>query len=258
MYSGDHAAKITLENEDSKILLTGSGCIHVSYTRAYTYVLTARHCLIGKNKEYENILKKEMIKIELKDQLNEGEYLSIIDYFLHPDDEHDIAVILVEIKSEIPHKEIAVLESGKKGWFYGFPFPRPDGVGLEYTLIENNKSKKKHFEIKVNENLRTYITDAPINCQGFSGSGVYFKLEGETYLIGIITSLADKAVTFDRLICESIDVVNEFLKDKQLEGLKNEAFNLKNIIKNKLDRYKDPVQISIKNLREFKKIERVN
>ncbi|WP_180228113.1 ABC-three component system protein [Bacillus wiedmannii] len=258
MYSGNHATKITLINDESKVLITGSGCIHTSYTRAYTYVLTAKHCLIGKNKEYKDILTKEMIKIELNSLLDKEDYLNVIGYFLHPDDDHDIAVILVEEKTKIAHREISVMESGDKGWFYGFPFPRPDGVSLEYTLIENNKSKKKHFEIRSEDNLRTYLKDAPQNCQGFSGSGVYFKLNGESYLTGIITNLADKAVTFDRLHCESIYTVNEFLKDMNLEELKNKEANIENKIKDKLDRYKGPMEISIKNLREPTKIERIN
>lgn len=251
MYA-EHAIKITLVDDDETILITGSGCLYKSNNSNYTYAITAKHCLAGKKGQYKDKLKKENIRIELKSDVGLQKFIPVIDYHLYPDDEHDIAFIIVEDVYSTSFRYIGEASNVQTGYFFGFSSPRPEiGAKMDYTITDVNLSPqiKNRFEIRVEENLETFMASGPENCQGFSGSGVYYEESGELFLIGIIIELGDPQGTFNRLHCESIKKVNEFIKSKSYEELAKRD-NALDSVGEKLDKCLEYIDVSFSRLRD--------
>lgn len=216
------AVKITISNRKQEILSTGSGCLYNPESRNYMYVLTAKHCLIGKKGEWRKSLSKDFIKIEKQEYIDQGKHLYVTDYILHPDEKHDLAIIIVKPQENVPTIKVGAVEKSMIGKFYGFPSPMPRGVGLEYKVTDEMLDKEtEKFEIKTDDSLDTYLEGAASNCQGFSGSGIYSTQNEDLVLIGIITELASKQAAFSRLNGESILKFNDILRDKQLIELED-------------------------------------
>ncbi|MDA1987129.1 trypsin-like serine protease [Bacillus cereus group sp. BcHK104] len=251
MYA-EHAIKITLVDDDETILITGSGCLYKSQNSNYTYAITAKHCLVGKKGQYKAKLKKENIRIELKSDVGLQKFIPVIDYHVYPDDEHDIAFIIVEDIYSIPCRYIKEASNVQKGYFFGFPSPRPQiGAKMDYTITDVKLSPqiKNRFEIRVEENLETFMASGPENCQGFSGSGVYYEESEELFLIGIIIELGDPKGTFNRLHCESIEKINEFIKSKSYEELAKRKNELDSV-GGKLDKCLEYIDVSFSRIRD--------
>lgn len=73
----------------------GSGCLFQPHSDEYSYVLTAKHCLIGKDFDNPNVLELSDISI-FRDSDFGGEKLNVISYKIHEDDSYDIACIIVK------------------------------------------------------------------------------------------------------------------------------------------------------------------
>jgi len=213
------SVKITIDINDA-ILSTGSGCLFNPVGKEYMYVLTAKHCIIGKNGEFRDTISKENIKIQRQEHVNQKQYLEVYNYFLYPNDDHDLAVILIKTIDGVPVIDAGIVEENLTGKFYGFPSPMPNGVGLDFKITDKllNKETEK-FQIKTDDNLDTYLNAASINCQGFSGSGIYIIIDGKVTLVGIITELASKEAAFSRLNAESIKKFNTILEREELSSI---------------------------------------
>ncbi|WP_165999290.1 ABC-three component system protein [Bacillus sp. Cs-700] len=217
------SVKITIKEDDATLSI-GSGCIYNPGETDYMYVFTAKHCLVGKKGELEASLSKEKIKIQRQEHVNKECYLEIIDYFLHPNDTHDLAIVLVKPIDDVPTVKVSTVENNLIGEFYGFPSPMPEGVGLGFKITDKLLDKQtKMFQIRTEDTLDTYLSGAATNCQGFSGSGVYSIKNGSTELIGIITKIASKDVAFSRLDAESVEKLNEILQYVQLPTIEVET-----------------------------------
>jgi len=230
------AVKITITNNDASIFSTGSGCLYNPELKDYMYVLTAEHCLVGKNGELRDSLTKENIKIQRQEHTTQENYLEVIDYYCYPNGEHDLAIVVVKVVEGVERVKVGMVEEDSKGKFYGFPSPMPNGVLLEYKVMEKEESgTTENFQIRTEDSLDTYLKGAAENCQGFSGSGIYSERNGEKILIGIVTELASPEAAFSRLIGESILKFNYILESNGLVTL-NEIV-LKSDIQIQLDSY---------------------
>ena len=229
------SVKITIEDDDA-VLSIGSGCLYNPGGMDFMYVFTAKHCLVGKKDELKEILSREKIKIQRQEHINKDYYLEIIDYYLYPNENHDLAIILIKSVDDVPPVKVSTVEDSLIGKFYGFPSPMPEGVGLDFKITDKLLSKKTQmFQIKTEDSLDTYLSGAATNCQGFSGSGIYSIYDGATVLLGIITKLASKEAAFSRLDAESVVKLNDILEIAGLPTI--EVDTPKSPIQIQLDRY---------------------
>ncbi|PEL43857.1 hypothetical protein CN912_11970 [Bacillus cereus] len=202
----------------------GSGCLFQAHTQDYTYVLTAKHCIMKKGEKPENVEMDE-IKITQFPGMASARELKIKDFLAH--DEYDIAIIVIEPVSELPATMITELTNGQKNVsssclnIYGFPkvlkSEAIEGQKLECKLVHIYPNRV--IEIKALTNLETYDVDAQGNIRGLSGSGLYIEQEDALLLTGILTELKDKDGAYKSLLAIDVVIFNELLEKKGLPKL---------------------------------------
>ncbi|NIK24981.1 ABC-three component system protein [Paenibacillus lupini] len=189
----------------------GSGCIYQPSASEHTYVITAKHCLIGKEKIEPSI---EDILIQRDADIGMSHYLKVISFHLYPNDDHDFAIVIVEKISEVQSIMIAGPKRGNNVVFYGYPHIYRDdqekGTALNATINLVHNSTK--FEIQTNPSLFTFTNEAIDNVAGFSGSGIYYEFEKHIVLTGIIVRLRDTGGSFNLIIAENMETISKFVE----------------------------------------------
>ena len=186
--------KIDGKNTGSSVILNEDG------TR---YVLTAKHCLKNLNSkislDFYNTSNGEFESYDLVDG----------DYKIIPTDESSDMAIL-KIKSEvqmpgIPSIKLAddVFNKNKdfflQGFFTGNEFQKPEKIKVYYTDLDESG-----FRVGTTEKLEDEVSSAQENVEGFSGSGCFFEINQEIYLIGITKKFVSKIQRFIILDLEQV------------------------------------------------------
>ncbi|MEH7159341.1 ABC-three component system protein [Neobacillus drentensis] len=197
----------------------GSGMLYeISNDGKNKYVLTAQHCLTN-DKNKRSFTEDEISNIEIRDF--EGTKLSICDVKVPINVNLDFAVIEINTEKVYPNISIESATRGMDCIFFGFP---------KYLEADNNPGEPmaghiievldEHVTLQNgNGNLDDSESDAKENTVGFSGSGLYTIGNNEPHLIGIVIRLRGVKGKHGKLQALKIEVVNNFLKEKNMHEL---------------------------------------
>jgi hypothetical protein len=195
----------------------GSGCLFQPFTKEFSYVITAKHCLEGTDVVPQHFEKKD-INIFLNRNGTRTK-LTVLDYYLHK--KHDLAVIKVEYIDGIPSTLITIPKVNEPIGLYGFPdiLEVGDTAGIGHLLkctVNYIYLDKSIIEFKPNSDVSNIMNGVNETIVGFSGSGIYFEKNNDLYLIGIFTQLKEEEGAFNGLWGYDISSINEILLDNQL------------------------------------------
>lgn len=187
----------------------------------YVYILTAKHCLTGKDfdKEFTNTdIRLEKIFNEEKSIFHSYD-LTDEDIVNVSEDAEDMALLILLKKDILPltGKQFfsQVIDTDESIYDYqirGFANFNDQEIDRSFPLkyIEDEKSNKSKFTLRSENSLDTYYQQALENVEGLSGSGVYSLLYGNTYFTGIIHTyedsgifIATKVMNYNKLIPSS-------------------------------------------------------
>ena len=171
----------------------------------YVYVMTAKHCLKGKdfNKEFTttNIKLEKIFNDETSTfhsyNLTETDIVKV------SENEEDIALLILLKKDIIPltgkqffcqviDTEDSILNYHIRG-FANFNNQEADRP-FRMKFIEDDKSNTSRFLLQAENPMDTYYQQALENVEGLSGSGAYSLLYGNIYLTGIVHTYEDSGV----------------------------------------------------------------
>ncbi|WP_339178556.1 ABC-three component system protein [Paenibacillus sp. FSL H8-0317] len=200
----------------------GSGCLFQPHSDEYSYVLTAKHCLIGKDFDNPNVLELSDISI-FRDSDFGGEKLNVISYKIHEDDSYDIACIIVKKVNDLPNLLMGEPHRNCEIISYGYPYILNDrnicGQLFEAKIMHIQRNEQKQFTAKVDVGFLTYENDALTNIEGYSGSAVYIQENEGLLIVGVIIELKHPSGVFSEFIVENISSFNEFLLANSLKPL---------------------------------------
>ena len=200
-----------------KCTTVGSGCIVQPDTEEFTYVFTAKHCLLDTGKTKADINKEDII-IKRFDATDSDMPLKIIDYWPHED--LDLAIILVERIKEIPDINVSSPVRHKDVTIFGYPKhlhnerEKTQELPCKISIIHRD-----FFEMISNIPLITYDDDTSQLVKGFSGSGVFYEREDNLTLIGIFMELKSSNGGYQTLFAIDIIEITKMLGSLNLPDL---------------------------------------
>lgn len=217
--------KIIIKNKNGQCE-HGSGVIVQSQDKKI-YILTAKHCILGKELDYklENISINILInEVDSEIMLNDEDKHNIL---LDDIDSNDIAIIVLDKKnykilSQIKYMNLLDEQSIPiECSFRGYPAPynigqnnRPVTIGM-CTYIENNiLSTSTKLD-------NTVYDDALYNLSGCSGGAVFTFYKDNIYIVGIVYEFDD---LFQRIRVNALGQYNKLLKDLGYKELKLENY----------------------------------
>jgi len=170
-----HAVKIICNG------LEGSGCIVQPSCTDYSYIFTAKHCLIK-----DHVLDLGLIQIL---RFNDKVSSTIIqDIYLHSN--FDIAIIKVNKISEFSESNIFLPSKGESVSIYGYPsLLKAETEQRQNIKCRVSFRRENYFEITTENPQFTFEKSVPESIKGFSGSGVFFEQGSNLLISGILTSL---------------------------------------------------------------------
>lgn len=194
----------------------GSGCLFQSCTSDYTYVFTAKHCLIGKNNEHTDITIKD-ITIVRNYPHDSKVSLKVLNFYLHSD--QDLALILVEYIEELPQINLDI-PNNPTVYCYGYPVSLLNESRQAHRLPSKiNDSDGYSFEVISEQNLSTHYKSETANVIGFSGSGVFCEVGSELVLVGILSRFKSSGGTFQAIIVLNIANFHDLITNNDLAPL---------------------------------------
>ena len=187
--------KITVEgNQGTGIILKNNQDI---------FIITAKHCLEDSNKQVTPNTEITVGFYNVDSKVLENVVFSSQDYDLHLPEKHNIDIAILKIKGhqelfkQIPAIRLAndIFEVKTEFIMRGFPNIL---AGLPHNLDLKFKDKADlSFEVKVSdETFDTSEKDYEDMMKGYSGSGVFFHLNQELYLVGTICTFLPDYVKF--------------------------------------------------------------
>jgi archaellum biogenesis ATPase FlaH len=195
-FEGDDIEKISkvtcrIETQEEK----GTGVLFLPEDSEFVYLITAKHCLLGK--DFSKCPDKKNTKIFIPvplDKQFEIFCLEKADNILFPEEPGiDCAVIvfrkvlLPDSCRDIPRINFLELRyTSGKCIFRGYPqsYGSIVGVNIHVNYSDNDL-------VTTNIPLSTHDSDPLYNCNGFSGSGLFCQLNKKLYLIGLISELQE-------------------------------------------------------------------
>lgn len=232
----------------------GSGCLIQPSTNKYTYVLTAKHCLVGIESEPQDFNIEDINIKRYKNKMNE-ETLTVLDYYLHEDENVDLAIIIVKFINELYPLRIEKSDYGKEIELSGYP-----GF-LDYEECENKRELisgkitvsgdlNNKLEFKMSDNNETLDTLKASNIEGFSGSGIFSIYKSKNIVLnGIYEGFKDSkgALGVNNGYC--MEKVEEMIDELKLEKLYHyKLISFKNYIEHVRSRHCDEVRGVLENI----------
>lgn len=208
----------------------------------YVYVLTAKHCLMGKDFKQPYSYKK--IKLEqIFNPLTKTYHdcaLTEMDQIVVSSDAEDLAIIILpkarilsltehEFFYQVVDTDPAIIDFSVRG-FANLNGQEADRV-FPMKFIEDQKDNESIFHLKSSENLDSFYQTALDNVEGLSGAGAFALLDDFVYLTGIVHTyedgnvfMASKVLSYNQLIDISrykpIAVVKPELNPAVIESFK--------------------------------------
>lgn len=190
----------------------GSGVLIQPQSDHYTYVITARHCLTGTGTIPQKFTTDDILVKRNEADGSWTEYI-VMDYKIHS--RADLAVIILEKKCDFESPIIVEKEYKSTVSICGFPKElegkeNPKEI-IDGELIAVNRNK---LELRMDDSIATYYRGDDIYLQGFSGSGIFIETEQHKLaIVGIFIGVKHLKVAYKALEGESLEQVNEVLKD---------------------------------------------
>lgn len=215
----DFSVKISQSNGE-----IGSGFLYIPEApENYVYVLTAKHCIYGKNIEKVSKIPSLTLSYFGKNKLRHIKYEKRTDKVLSTSDKKDCAIILIP-KTRFPKQSIkkptkttgiklSELDSGAQCYFRGFPRAR-QGEGAESELFDDCTlndlpfKDKQSFKIHI-KNYDSNSDHASELLEGCSGSGVLVQKSNQLYLLGIVQRYLKK---LPKVVGRGVNEFNALLK----------------------------------------------
>lgn len=220
----------------------GSGCLFQPVSSEYTYVLTAKHCIVPEkincnrakciiddceiNECKDKITKPIVISvwnnIMDKNELKEIARVSIGECFFFPQDNiiSDVAVILINRIDKVPKITIYDgISRNENVTICGFPLvakERPEPVIKDFIVTQT--MGKSNFIINYNSATFSFNKSSYNNMSGFSGSGTFIESNDKLFLTGIYTELNDPQGVHGYR-CFHVDKLNKILEWHNLPKL---------------------------------------
>lgn len=199
------------------------------------FIFTAAHCILGKELQEEEI---EFEQLEFFRQSNGG-----------------MESVLVQIKNALFSKEkdlfVFVIQSGV---IIDGPALRDLVVGDEVEIhgfpkvLANEESKYKRIklngiinetpeigviQLRISEYLETNLAEAKDVVAGMSGSGIFARVQGQIYLVGILTDLSSPDGAFGGVIGIDAYTIQALLEENGYNISKQEEQRVVRIVDNK-------------------------
>lgn len=204
------------------VVNNGSGCIFQPDAEEFTYVLTVKHNLTL-NEEGNAILQNIQVSRTFQD-FSAGMFLAIKDCFVLKN--FDYALILLESKIENEKNYNLLIGNIVKNTaleISGYPkYLRNDIAGSNWCTLEGQTSHMisiNAFFINLNYNPNTFDAGAANNILGYSGSGIFYEINGELYLSGIFPGLNDNGAVSQRVNGLDLSGFGEIIKEHGLPEL---------------------------------------
>lgn len=229
--------KIKIEDKEGRYE-HGSGVILQMDVEDYVYILTAKHCILGKKLNYKREDINITVYVKLDDthkeiKISEQE---LIIYDNNP--LNDRAIIILKKEKDKVLKNIKSIEFFDldsipiECCFRGYPAPYnlgEENVGITVGMcqfVENNVLGTK-------TKLETIVYDEVLyNISGYSGGGVFVNYKNRLYLVSIVYEFDE---LFQRVKVNNISGYNELLNEHKFTLIKfNEYSGEKDIPLSKL------------------------
>ena len=206
---------------------TGTGILVLPETGEFSYILTAKHVLKGK--DFSTPFDKAAIMID-KILTPANEFLSYqvkeTDFVLFFDNNEDDVAIIVVPKAEKAvdinvisrvvciDSDFGLLNCSVRG----FPYLAGNIESRSLTCLfdEFKAGNPNHFLIHTPQHLDTFFSDANTNVQGLSGGGVFFNYDDKSHLLGVVMKYAN----INSFYCIRMGKVNSLLGQKNFPAIR--------------------------------------
>ena len=134
--------------------------------------------------------------------------------------EYDLAIIIINYLEGIPLYEVGKIRKNDLVSVVGYPNGLK-GTYCKYQLQRlegdiNSFPNKNIIEVHSHATLETNSEMASDIVPGFSGGGIFYEVNEEVYLGGIISDLKSPTGIFDMLIGKSISIIEDIVSTNQL------------------------------------------
>lgn len=215
----------------------GTGILIKLDNADYSYLLTTKHCLLGKKFEHE-IDKKSIVISILKDSENKFQNINLNEndeIIFSSNEKLDFAVIVLDRnehsflnnipKIDLLNQSYTASECKLKG------YPQVYQQGQEEIVTINLAYRDENIATSTDK-LDTSSSPSSYNCQGFSGGGVFCKINSSYYLIGMVYELAE---TFQRFKIYDLSYFNDVFNQEKYKKLNFSSISINNSIQNDID-----------------------
>jgi Trypsin. len=210
-----HAVKIISNG------IEGSGCIFQPNNVEYSYVFTAKHCLIDKID-----LERDKISIHRFKDLEMS--LTIQDVYLHA--EHDIAIIKVDKITDLNISRIHIPEKGQSVSIYGYPIYLKGEEEPRHNIdCKIGFRRDFHSEIESDKIQFSFNKSMPETIVGFSGSGVFCEENNDLSIVGVLTRLKASDGVYSTLCAYHITLFEDLIVENGLPSIYTDNFT--NLVK---------------------------
>lgn len=212
-------ARTHIENENGLKQNQGSGVLLKDHDKFY--LLTAEHCIFGKNNEYNDITT-DKIWVEIQDSF-EADFRRVTVKSIIDSDKDDDWVLLV-IDDPLIDCDYLRIQRGQnfiideEVWFIGYQSKKPDRFRRSDGIINHIATDRNNFVITRKSGSFQHPTELGGDiAQGLSGSGVFIIRGNKLYLIGHIKSIVGDIALENDIDCCPIHCLNSILKDLSID-----------------------------------------
>jgi len=194
---------------------SGTGIILLTPSDNDIYLVTAKHCLLGKN--FDGDLQNEDVTLYVP-SINNDTFTAITldrdnQILLSADTALDIAIIVMR-KSDLDVANIPLLDVRyfhQKCFFRGYPHADDSqaGINIFVNFVDNNV-------VSTQTSLETHDSVSHDNCDGFSGSGVFSVIDNVPFFVGLLYELKEP---FRRFNIYNLTQINSVLTEHNLPQL---------------------------------------
>ena len=212
-------SRVTVKVSDANQKIIGTGIlINQGDLNEFIYFVTAAHCLYEDGDKFTCLREKIIVEIY---NPNIDSYESIVlfpkENLISKSIEKDLAVIVFEksrLSIEIPNTQILKSRNSNNDFIIkGFPnATKGQEIDTIYPKWKQDLTESKRFNLTFQEDYNKF------NVEGFSGSGVFLKVQDEYYLLGVFTRYRPE----DRgkaIYCQYIAALDEILHSNYLPTL---------------------------------------
>ncbi|WP_177730104.1 RNA-directed DNA polymerase [Flavobacterium inviolabile] len=212
--------------------IIGTGVIYKTNNTCNThYIFTALHCLYGKRDGAKYLNEGNLKEVAVYWQNENGDY---DDYTVKSDKiipiyEQDLAIMLIEYKSENLRELILGGDINHNGYFNSYGYPKfkqnsPYELKFKRKLSANNLNT---FDIECLSSISD--EEAKEKIAGYSGAGLFYS--NRSVLVGLITQISDSNGFAGAIVVKKINhnLINEKISafDSSLEYVKHINHTLK-------------------------------